>query len=276
MRPIRPVLILALAYSLAACGDLPRPFAHDPDSPVGGLARLSSGTGVAVLAVPDTSSARFAGDLAAALRALDIPADATEAPRDGGYVLRPGTDGTWDLFGPRGALLLVLPADADLAEMGAMVADAVERDAGRPLALRMAAGPDLSGPASSGPASSAPAVPALRVVAGIEGLDPARGRILAGAVEEALRRGGLDIDSAAAWRVTGRFETASAPDGQPVPVRLTWTLVDPDGAARGSAEQANAVPPDTLTRGFAALAAAIAPGAAEGVAALAYEARANL
>lgn len=268
MRSTRTLLLPAVAVVLAACGDLPRPFAHDPDRPVSGLARLNSGTGVAVLTTPDGPSARVAGDLAAALRALDVPADAVEAPRDGGYVLRPGADGTWDLVSPGGALLLVLPATADIAEAGAAVAEAVERDALRPLALRMAAGAGPSAPAVA-------PLPALRVAAEIDGLDPARGRVLAGAVEEALRRGGLEIDTAAPWRVTGRFETAPAADNQPVPVRLTWTLIDPEGTARGSAEQANAVPPDTLTRGFAALAAAIAPGAAEGVAALAHEVGAN-
>lgn len=261
MRPALPVLTVTLVLALGACGDLPRPFAHNPDAPVKGLARLSSGTGVAVLAVPGTPTAQAANDLAAALRALDIPADVTEAPRDGGYVLRPGADGTWYLISPGNALLLTLPAGTALADAGVKIADTVEQDAVLPLAQRTATRPDSA-------MSPALALPALSVAAEVEGLDPARGRILAGAVEEALRRGGLEIADASPWRVTGRFETAPAPDGQPIPVRLTWTLVDPDGVARGSAEQINAVPPDTLTRGFAALAAAIAPGAAEGVAAL--------
>ncbi|MFA7428856.1 MAG: hypothetical protein WCZ23_01735 [Rhodospirillaceae bacterium] len=264
-----PILLGALLpLVLASCGNLPRPFAHDPDAPPKGLVRLTSGTGVAVLASPGSVTTFSAEEMALALRAFDVPADALVEPRLGGYVLRAALDGSWELSSPAGLPLLVVPATADLVEAGEAVAHAVESDATRPLSLRMAAGVDPSLPVSS-------PLPTLRVVPEIEGLDGGRARVLVGALEGALRRAGLTLDAAAQWTVAGRLETASAAKGEPVPVRFTWILRGPDGTEQGAAEQANAVPPDTLTRGFAALAAAVAPGAAEGIAALAHEARAS-
>jgi hypothetical protein len=263
-----PLLSIALlALVLASCGDLPRPFAHDPDGPPGGLVRLTSGTGVAVLVPPGSAPVFSADDMALALRAFDVPADAAAEPRLGGYVLQAAPDGSWELSSPAGLPLLVVAAESDLVEAGEAVAHAVEADATRPLSLRMAAGVDPLRP------GVAP-LPALRVNPAIAGLDAGRARVLVGAVEEALRRAGLTVDAAAQWAVAGRLETAPAV-GDAVPVRFTWTLIGPDGADLGAAEQANAVPTDTLTRGFAALAAAVAPGAAEGIAALAHEAKAS-
>lgn len=271
------VALLFLGAGLSACGSLPRPFAHDPDRPAAGLSRLTSGTGVAVLSAPagekETASEDPAAEdpaaetMAAALRALDVPADTAEAPREGGYTLTPNAEGGWDLSGPGGRLLLALAAETDLAINAQRVAQAVEADALRPVTLRAAAAVGDS----AGPLADAP-LPALRVAA-VEGLDAGRGRVLAGAVEEALRRAGVKVAADAPWTVAGRFERAPAAPGQPVPVRLTWRLIDPQGQESGAAEQANAVPADMLENGFAPLAAAIASGAAEGVVALAFEAR---
>ncbi|MGC2857272.1 hypothetical protein ACM64Y_17525 [Novispirillum sp. DQ9] len=255
------VALLLGALGLGGCGDVPRPFAHDPDRPRAGLSRLTSGTGVAVLAAGPAAE-----DMALALRALDVPAGTAEAPREGGYTLVPVADARgWDLIGPGGRLLLVVPAGGDLAAAAHSIAQAVEDDALRPVTLRAVAGEEAPGQPAGGP------LPALRV-GPIAGLEPARARVLAGAVEEALRRGGLTVSADAPWSVAGSFETAPAPPGQPVPVRLVWTLLDAQGAEHGAAQQVNAVPPDMLERGFAPLAAAIASGAAEGVVALAFEA----
>lgn len=277
--PVRRAAIQATAVllctALAGCGDLPRPFAHSPDRPAAGLSRLVGGAGVAVLASgPAAQDHAVARDYAVALRALDVPADVAETPREGGYTLHPNDDGGWDLKGPGDRLLLVLPPGGDLATAAQRIAQAVEADALRPVTLRSAAAaaPVPTGNDSAAPPTASGPLPALRV-APVEGLEPARARVLAGAVEEALRRAGLEISPEAAWTVAGSFEAAPAAAGAPVPVRLVWRLIDPEGAESGAAQQVNAVPADMLERGFAPLALAIASGAAEGVAALAFQAR---
>lgn len=273
MRLLRTALAVAITgLALSACGDLPRPFAHDPDRAASGLSRLSSGAGVAVLLpAEDEGPADAARAVSAALRALDVPAESVDAPREGAYTVQPGARGTWELYSPTGRLLHSVPPDAAPEDAARALAWAVENDAARPLPQRLAEAQNADDGASNAAPANAP-LPAVRVLL-VEGVTPDRARMMTGAVEEALRRAGIEVSATADWTVAGRLETAPVPEGQPVPVRLTWTVLAPDGTSRGTAEQINAVPPQALADGFAALAAAASPGAAEGVAAILAEAR---
>lgn len=247
----------------AACGPLPRPFAHDDDRPSAGLARLVSGAGVTIIN-PGDGEDPAAAALATALRDLDLPATTATSPREGAYTItRESDDGPWAVLAPDGTALLHLAATVPAEDAARGMVGAIEDHAAQPVIRRLTGGDSTPMPAAPPPAVH---------IATIDGLDDRRAQLLAGALEEALRRMGVTVDTEAPFFVAGHLAAEDRP-GNAVALRITWTVLHDDGTEIGNATQANTIPAAALDRGFAALATAIAPGGAEGILDLLRQAR---
>jgi hypothetical protein len=174
-----PLIAFGLLF-VTGCGDLPKPFQHDPSVPAAGsLVRLSTANRVEVWPpqgglqnLAESWPGEWAAVLAQALRDAEIPADQAEPPKEEddvkaardlnsaaqGYALsgqildqeRDALSLRWVLFSPEGRSLLertvALATDGSqsVEQLSRLVSDvklAVEKDMEAPLTRRMAAAP---------------------------------------------------------------------------------------------------------------------------------------
>lgn len=260
MRSDLAAAVLAAAV-LSACGNLPRPFQPDEKAADNPLLALPDGAGVVVLppaGLGGDEARALAAALVAALQAENVPA----SPRPGNaasHVLAARGSGeglvTLALRTPRGAtvreIVVPMPPARDRARLNA-VTGAVARDIAAALQ----------------PEAVAPKPPRAVAIGPVTGRAAGDGLTLARALDFALRRAGVRIADSAdrdSLVVTAAVQVAPRAPGTRQ-VRVEWTMRAPDGSEVGQIRQENEVPADLVERGWPELAAAVADGAAEGIA----------
>ncbi|SDF47871.1 hypothetical protein SAMN05216241_101218 [Limimonas halophila] len=271
------IAVLAAAFVLAGCGDLPRPFqgAEKAGNPV---LSLPDSSGIAVLPVTGLTprgDARMATAMAKALRAQNVPARVSSGSNDTrwlmGHAEAAGTEGirlTWELYGEGGGLTgvheHVVPITRTAWRAGA--SDRLARVARR-------AAPQIAGLVQDRPEQKRSGLRGFpegtRVV-----VEPATGkptegaRELAPAMASALRRRGLPLADTAQPGdivISGTLG-GKALSGGGRRLRITW-VVEREGRAQplGDLNQSNAVPEGVLEQGWPALSRRIARAAVPGI-----------
>jgi hypothetical protein len=264
------MIVLAGAL-LAACGNLPRPFAPDDKKEGNPLLMLADRGGVVVRPIdglPPDDAALLASKTIDALQKQNVPAmtgrgNATSYVLDG--VLRPAPDGSaslvFQLVDPRGVIITnyiaTLPPRA-----GAAGLTRVAQETAAAMAEHL----------QPNPANGAPTqIPRRRVVIGeITGAPggDSGSRALARALSYALERVKVPIADKAdgeTLAVTGSVKVTPKP-GTVRNVAFRWTVLNAEGTEMGKVDMANDVPVEYLDRGWADLANAVAEAAADGIA----------
>ena len=257
--------VVAGALALAACGQLPRPFASDPDEPSPpDLLRPADGAGVVV------DASRCAGDSAAALNEAVIAALVRHE------VPAAGTGGN------RGSMRLVCAESGG----GATLRWALDGADGAPLGAFEQALSDFDPAADGGlaPLADDAAVRVLWLLGRNVPLPPSAVRPalvvtpIAGAPGNGAVALGRAMTKALEWRgatlalepgentllVLGSVALSDAAAGSQL-VEITWEVIRPDGARLGVVSQKNTVPEGSLDGKWGTIAAAIASSAAQGV-----------
>ncbi len=248
---------LAAIFLVAACGQLPRPFAPDLKAPWTGAPQLADGAGVVVQAAQCAPGPELAESVAAALRARDVPA-ATGGGNQASFrlVCSPGAGGgapvlSWRLLAADGASLGVFDQDAGESRgIDALADDAAGRAIGV-LGLDAGAGDET------------PSFVVLPV-AGAPGDGPV---VLSRAMAAALGRAGARVAPEPGDETLLVLGTVLVSDaaGRGQRVEVTWEVLEPDGRRLGVVRQQNTVPRGTLDGAWGAHAVAIAEYAAGGV-----------
>ncbi len=273
----RVAAALLSALLLGACGDLPKPFAHQGPSD-NALLQLEDGAGIVVAppaGAPPETGARLAEAVTEALGAANLPATVGGGNRasfrltgqaavrptgggreeividwwltDGGGAARgaaalrhPAPDGSWRLAAPE-VMQGIATATA------AWINDLIQNDTGGE-----APPPGVFVGAVAGAPGN-----------GNDALRKAMTNHLANhGVRLADRAGGKNTFSVAATVNLG--EAA----GGTQEVRISWRVLDAEGEERGSVDQANAVAAGSLDGDWGAVAEAVAAAAAGGIAQL--------
>lgn len=254
-------VVLALVAGtlfLAACGQLPRPFARDADDEIPTeLLRPADGAGLVVDASQCTgvSAPALTDAVIEALRRNEVPAVAVGGNQGSLWLLCHDA-----ATGGGGALAWIL-SDADGATIGGF-----EQAAGGGVA---ALGDDVARRVvvllGHGVRSEAPR-PSL-VVTAVAGA-PGNGEVaLTRAMEMALEWRGATLAAEPddrAFLVLGSVVVSDAESGAQR-VEVVWEVLRPDGQRLGVVSQANTVPHGALDGEWGPIAAAIAQGAAQGV-----------
>jgi len=254
MKKLLALLALAL---LAACGELPHPFEHDPGAePI--LATPTAMAPITVAEVPDQPG--LAEAVAKALGDQDIPASVAvggdrfltlTGQAKSGRVL-------WSLTSPDGKKIgesvQVLPRQAGAFEpVAAATAEAV----GAMLRVDDLGGTDLA---------ARPRVVVDEVTA-TGGLD---GALLKRALIMALQQRGIAVVSdQAKLHVTGGVRISLGMGGRDL-VEVSWAVIDDEGKEIGRVNQSNNVYHDELVSLGTRMTHQIAEGGAEGVAQLVH------
>ena len=254
MKKLLALLALAL---LAACGELPHPFEHDPGAePI--LATPTAMAPITVAEVPDQPG--LAEAVAKALGDQDIPASVAAGgdrfltltgQAKSGRVL-------WSLTSPDGKKIgesvQVLPRQAGAFEpVAAATAEAV----GAMLRVDDLGGTDLA---------ARPRVVVDEVTA-TGGLD---GALLKRALIMALQQRGIAVVSdQAKLHVTGGVRISLGMGGRDL-VEVSWAVIDDEGKEIGRVNQSNNVYHDELVSLGTRMTHQIAEGGAEGVAQLVH------
>lgn len=260
---------MVLAFAMAGCGELPRPFRPDAKSEGNRLLTLPDRAGVIVLPVaglPEPMAVALAETLAEALRKENVPATTGDGNRQS-YLVEgeavPGPGGVpiaqFDLRDARGVLVTTHKVALDRGIQGASGIDfaAVARNAAAPLAAALQ--PDAVNPP--------PSRPALRI-GQVSGAPSDGDKALARALGYALRRTGVKLaQSGDKDSLEVRGAVTIAPRGPKLHnVAVVWTVYAPDGAEVGQVRQENDVTPEFIQRAWPEMASAVADGAAEGLA----------
>jgi hypothetical protein len=109
----------------------------------------------------------------------------------------------------------------------------------------------------------------------VTGTDPASGRDLAGAMQQALGRSGVKLApaaDAATLKVVGSVSIGPARSGKR-PVTIVWKVLDRADELVGKVDQNNEVPATLLDNGWAPIAKLVADAAADGIMKLLVQAR---
>lgn len=254
---------------LGACGSLPRPFQPDMKAEDNPLLILPDRGGVVVRTVAgldDGAAGELAERLADALRRENVVASTSR-----GNAASFTIDGTTARASDGAPMARLALRDGT----GAVVKEEVVRLA----SPSQAGGLDLAAAAKAAAAAFAPAILPPIVAAAlpstqaikigqIRGAPGEGGTALVRALDYALRRTGTKLADAAdpeALAVDG--EMRIAPKGARMrSVAVVWTVRRPDGSELGQVRQENDVPADLIDRAWAELAAAVAEGAADGIA----------
>ena len=270
---------LALALLLAGCGDLPQPFLGRPGAAAMRLAqpppsRLAIPRPSQSL-LPDAGAASWAGAVAEALLAEEVPATATTARRR--------TDWTLALAAEmRGGEVVPTYTVQDPAGVSQGISEGAPVPArdwagGDPAVLKAAAAQAAPGIASllsrieaarrqSDP-NSLQNRPARLYFTGVTGAPGDGGRSLPTQMRTRLTNLGLivqDTPGGADFSLSGEVQTARGRDGT-TRIELQWIITDAKGAERGRVVQLNEVPPGTLDRNWGDVAVVVADEAAPGV-----------
>lgn len=251
--------LVALAFLLAACGSLPRPFQPaDKSAPEAVEADFGARAGVFVEPIPglpQAQSERLTEALVQALRGHDVAAGRRASNRASYRIsARPGDADKmqWSLAEPGGAVVFSFDdrGDADRVQL---------------VARRVA---EVLTPVASVPAGAA-LVLALQPVDGA----PGDGRqSLTRAMRRALAQYGLaaaETLEGASYIVLGSVHVERAPDSTAhQSITVEWTILAPDGARVGSVNQSNVVPTGALDSAWGAVARAVAENGAQGIVAM--------
>lgn len=265
--------------ALAACGPIPRPFAHQ-----GGPERLNPlvevPAGLAVRVDPpgglEPGLARTAaGEIARRLEKAEVPATTEPAFSASlvlaGVALPPAGAETglagkirWRLTAPSGDVVsefvqLVPGSRQDWEEGDPALAEIIGSGA---------IGPVLGAIGGAGPGPAEAPAPRRRVlVAGVSGAPGDGDAALAGALRRALLRLGSGIagaDGESDYRIVRKVDlTPPAAGRQDVIIR--WVVNGADGRALGDVVQRNAIRAGALDRPWGAVAGVIAAAAAPGI-----------
>lgn len=270
-------VLLLPAVLLGACGELPRPFAHDGAAAPNELLTLPDHAGVVVgpvQGVDPATSLALTEALAEALRRANVIAS-SRGGNAGSFALESWveSDGTRrmlfaELLQPSGALVarqsVPLPAGgADSERNWRTVADATAR----PLASVLAGEP-AEAMATVAPAAGDPIdAPPLAIAAVSGGTPEADGHVLERALSYSLQQRNIKtVDKPAAnlHQIRGALKVTARPNNQRN-LAVVWTVIGPDGTELGKVEQANDVPLPLLKSAWSDIALAVAEGAAEGI-----------
>jgi hypothetical protein len=275
---LNPVPVLALCLLLAACGDLPRPFAGRPGA---NAMRLSTPPPPRLVVppppdglLPASDAGRWAHDISDALVAQEVPAFASK-PQPGDWVLRLSASLRGDqvlphytLLDPKGADrgdLAGAPVPAAAWAMGAP--DALQRTsaeaAPQVLALLRAVDATLK---QSDP-NSLYNRPARVFFSGVTGAPGDGNKVLARNMRMKLpQTGDLLVPQAvsADFTLRGTVRVTDVAGGQQQ-VEIHWLVSDPAGHIAGDVAQGHDVPKGTLDHYWGDIAAVVADEAAGGV-----------
>lgn len=266
---------------VAACGSLPMPFERTPTG--GPPAALVRPPPARIVVPPSTSAGlaqeparAFAGELAKALQAIEIPATSAGV-RNPQYSLLVAGEAeagqmrlTYSLAGADGRLIAsaggprAVPAGAWATASEATLAATAKEAA--PAIARMLASVDAARRESTTGALAARLPSAA--VAPISGAPGDGARALDRSIRAALEREGVVIVEGAAtaeFRVTGQVALAPAPRNQQR-VEITWIVARADGLELGRVAQLNEVPRGSLDGLWGDVAPIVAEQAAAGVA----------
>lgn len=257
------IALLALLVAVAACGEIPRPFAPESKGETNPLLMPIDRAGMVVKPVdglPD--GPRFAAALADSLRAEGIAAMTGSGNAASLVLSGMATEdgGGWlmelRLDDPRGAALGTVatwlprdPLDGRMQQIAKSVAAVLN-------------------PEGNLPAARKPAV-SIGEVAGVPGDG---GRALARALEFNLRRANVDLADLPekATHVVTAVVNIAAPKGQPGKevrhVDVRWTVRAADNREIGEVRQANDVPAREIDRNWSEIAYLVADAAVEGIA----------
>lgn len=279
---MRFAVLFAALLTLCSCQPLPHPFADDVPPPNSPLLAPPDSAGVAVEKVagaPAPAAGELAADMAKALQDADVPASAVASNR-GSYRLsgtataREAGNGmmgihvAWEMRDAHGALV-------GRAESAATLPGAVWREGGPALAaLTRPTAPSLAKMITTKtppPLTGIDPVVAVRVLKGAPGDG---GEALTRAMENALRRAAVTLADKPGAKpslvVQGKVEVAPPADGKQE-VKISWSLLRPNGESIGEVHQQNAVPAGSLDSAWGLTAYDIANAAVPGITALIAE-----
>ncbi len=272
-------LCLAVVLALAGCGDLPQPFLGRP----GATAERLSQPPPSRLAVPapaqsllpDAGADAWAGAVAEALLAEEIPAVAGGARRRSDWTLALSAEVHGAEVVPSYAVQSPSGEQQGFAE-GAPVAIA-DWAGGNPAVLKAAAAQaapgivSLLGRIEAARRQSDPNSllnrPARVYFTGVTGAPGDGNSSLPAQMRTKLAAMGLVIQDAANgadFTLAGQVQTAPGAKGT-LRIELQWIVSDGKGAERGRIVQLNEVPPGTLDRYWGDVAVVVADEAAGGV-----------
>lgn len=271
-------LFLLLPLALAGCGTLPQPFYGNPGPEGAKLAvppppiLMIPPPGQALL--PADSAKLYAGDLAAAFVALDVPASARPAQKfDWRLVTTASLHGNaviphYEVLGPSGKRYG--------SEAGAPV-DAASWADGNPQALKKAADADalklckllarINAAVQQSNPDSLENRPARVYLGRVTGAPTDGDDALALDLSRDLPGPGLDLvdkPADADFRVTGTVKTSPEPHGQ-ILVQIIWTVQDTGNRVMGQVTQLHVLNPADITPHWGDVAAAAAKQDASGV-----------
>ena len=276
--------LLGALFALAACGDLPRPFAPGQDAAAEPLAGLADGAGIRVEPVrgaPAAIAGPLADSLARALRDLNIPAT-TRDDYSGAFSLgalaaaagppspvraNPIADLTWTLTGPGGKVKAVFEQKvngprAGWAEGDPRLIARIVADAAPPIVKMIQGDDDLRRADRPRPPSVA--------LAPVTGLEGGRAEALLRAIRFTLKKSGAVVVAETDnpdFTVAGGVEFGALIDGART-VAITWLVRDAEGAEIGKIRQNNSLSGTVTDRQWAEITLAVAAGATEGFAEL--------
>ena len=268
-------LAVALLVGLAACERPPRPFQPDGKlSPPRQFLNFGPQAGILVapvIGLPGKSPTLLSSQVARALTERELPA-VTRGGHHGAYLLQGsatrsangdgGLDLRWRLVDPYGLTLAKVEQPAALpAPVTAAASPELLREIARQTARRIDAAIRADGRESRLPLDGI-------LVEPVTGAPGDGYRSLTRALRAALRRAGLPLAENVGpdvYVVRGAVGvTGSGPSRQLV--RVTWTVLGPDGGELGKVEQADEIPTGALEPRWGDAALIVADGAAVGIA----------
>jgi len=277
MHPLRFAAILLLALALAACQGAPQ-----APSSTGDVKRAMSiltppdSAGILVLPVtgaPQPAAGEIAQAMAEALQQADVPASTVASNRrsfrlSSTVTMLAGDGGdaiiiTWSLADADGRKLGGAESNTTASEKAwRQGGDDIAQALAKPAAPALAKLIESDAPLPQGNASP---VVALGQVSGAPGDGETA---LARAMGAALERVHVDLAGPEGGKpdYTLSAEVAvSPPNGKNQQVKVSWTLLRPDGSEVGRVNQENAVPAGSLDRFWGDIAYAVTSAAAPGV-----------
>jgi hypothetical protein len=259
---------------LPACGELPRPFAHQvpTDAP---LLRLDDSAGVVVRApagLPAETAARLAEALATELQGANVPASVGGGNHAsyhlGGRVALWEIDGRveevsifWRLYDRTGRSIGQIAQRYDVEDGGRRGLEAGAIDA-----VAAAAAPRIARLIQGDPVVEA--APLRVFVAGVAGAPGDGNEALRRALERSLSQQSIPVAAAPSDGRTLTVEGKVAvgePRGGAQRVQISWRVLDPRGAERGVVDQANTIPSGSLSDRWGEVAIAVADAASSGI-----------
>jgi hypothetical protein len=275
---------IALLFSLAACQPLPHPFADDHPAPNAPILTPPDSAGIVVVPVagaPDPAAHDLAAAMADALQDEDVPAS-TDASNRNSYRLV-GTATTKDAGGGN----LNVTIGWEMREPGGAVHTSAEATGTMSRSTWQQGGAGVAGiakeaaPALAKVVQSTAPLPVdvndpLIAVHRVTGAPGDGSEALSVAMTAALRHAKVSLAEHPADKISfvveGKVEVSKPADGKQE-VKISWSLLDPQGSQLGQVNQENAVEAGSLDGAWGLTAFDVANAAAPGIAALIAEAR---